>query len=98
MISFERIVSTDLVRHRMFYRTIIALFIGILTVNIHAAEKCPGVSNDSIEDFKDKYDLAPIVVYGKVTGVEKDIATLEVKCTLKGALPVSTLELTQRGL
>lgn len=81
----------------MFDRTIIALFICILAVNIHATEKCPGVSSDSYEDFKGKYDLASIVAYGKVSSVENDIAKLTVKCTLKGSLSVSTLELTQRG-
>lgn len=82
----------------MFSRTIIALSLVILAVNIHGLEKCSGPSSDSHEEFKWKYDAAPIVAYGEVTSVQKDTATLTVKCTLKGSLPVSTVELTQLGL
>jgi hypothetical protein len=67
----------------------------ISAVSINALERCPGVSNDSQEDFKYKYDAAPIVAYGTVSNVQKTTATLTVSCTLKGQLPVSTVELTQ---
>jgi hypothetical protein len=79
----------------MLFSTTIALFFCIFAVNINGLERCPGVSNDSQDDFKWKYDSAPIVAYGTVTDVKNNIATLKISCTLKGSLVVSTVELTQ---
>ncbi len=79
----------------MLYSTTIALLFCMFAVSIHGLEKCPGASNESQEDFKWKYDAAPIVAYGTVSNVQKTTATLTVSCTLKGQLPVSTVELTQ---
>lgn len=82
----------------MFSRTIIALIIAILAVNIHALQKCSGPSSDSQDEFQPKYDAASIVAYGEVASVQKDTATFTVKCTLKGSLSDSTIQLTQLGL
>jgi hypothetical protein len=79
----------------MLFSTTIALFFCIFAVSIHGSERCPGASNESQEDFKDKFDAAPIVAYGSVTGVKSNTATLKISCTLKGQLPVSTVELSQ---
>jgi len=83
----------------MFFTTIIALLFCISAGNINGLEHCPGVSSESQEDFKWKYDAAPIVAYGTVTEIKNNNAKLEVKlevkCTLKGQLTVSTLELSQ---
>jgi len=79
----------------MFVRTTIALFFCILAVSINGLERCPGASSESHEDFKYKYDAAPIVAYGTVSDVKGTIATLKISCTLKGQLPASTVELIQ---
>jgi len=79
----------------MFVRTTIALFFCILAVSINGLERCPGASSESYEDFKWKYDAAPIVAYGTVSDVKNNIATLKISCVIKGQLPVSTVELTQ---
>jgi hypothetical protein len=79
----------------MLFSTTIALLFCISAVSINALERCPGVSNDSQEDFKYKYDAAPIVAYGTVSEVKDKLVTLKVSCTLKGSLPVSTVELQQ---
>jgi hypothetical protein len=79
----------------MLFRTTIVLFLCIFTVSINGLERCPGVSSESQEDFKWKYDAAPIVAYGTVSDVKNNIATLKISCTLKGQLLVSTVELTQ---
>jgi hypothetical protein len=81
----------------MLFSTIIALFFCIFAVNINGLEKCPGASSESQDDFKWKYDAAPIVAYGTVTDVKNNIATLKISCALKGPLLVSTVELTQLG-
>jgi hypothetical protein len=67
----------------------------MFAVSIYGLERCPGASKESQEDFKWKYDVAQIVAYGTVSNVQKNTATLQVSCTLKGQLPVSTVELTQ---
>jgi hypothetical protein len=69
----------------------------MFAVSIYGLERCPGASKESQEDFKWKYDVAQIVAYGTVSNVQKNTATLQVSCTLKGQLPVSTVELTQLG-
>jgi len=79
----------------MFFSTTIALFFCIFSVSINGLERCPGASNESQDDFKWKYDSAPIVAYGTVSDVKNNIATLKISCVIKGQLPVSTVELTQ---
>jgi len=79
----------------MLFSTTIALLFCFSAVSIHALERCPGPSNESQEEFKWKYDSAPIVAYGTVSDVKDKIATLKVTCTLKGQLSVSSVELQQ---
>jgi len=79
----------------MLFSTSIAVFFCIFAVNINGLERCPGASSDSQEDFKLKYDTAPIVAYGTVSDVKNNIATLKISCALKGQLTVSTVEVTQ---
>lgn len=79
----------------MFYKTILTLIFCIFAVNINALERCPGASNESQDDFKVKYDTAPIVAYATVTDIKNNLASLKISCTLKGSLPVSTVEVTQ---
>jgi len=67
----------------------------IFAANINALERCPGPAIDSQEDFQWKYTAAPIVAYGTVTDVKNNMVTLKISCTLKGQLPVSTVELSQ---
>jgi hypothetical protein len=79
----------------MLFSTTIALLFCISAVSINALERCPGVSNESQEDFKWKYDAAPIVAYGSVSDIKDKIVTFKVSCTLKGQLTVSSVELQQ---
>jgi len=79
----------------MLFNTIIALLFCISAVSINALERCPGASSESQEDFKWKYDAAPIVAYGSVSDVKDKTVTLKISCTLKGPLPVSTVDLQQ---
>jgi hypothetical protein len=79
----------------MLFSTTITLFFCIFAVSINGLEKCPGASNDSQDDFKSKYDAAPIVAYGIVTDVKANVATLKISCSLKGQVLASTVELTQ---
>jgi len=74
---------------------IIALLFCIFTVNIYGLEHCSGPAEDSLAEFKVKYDAAPIVAYGIVTDVKSNTATFKVNCTIKGHLPIPTLELSQ---
>ena len=79
----------------MISSTTFAVVFCMLAVSIYGLEQCPGASSDSQDDFKWKYDAAPIVVYGTVSNVQKNVATLTVSCALKGQITVSTVELTQ---
>jgi hypothetical protein len=81
----------------MFIPTIIALLFCISTVSINALEHCSGASAESQDEFKWKYDTAPIVAYGLVSDLKNNLATFQVSCILKGQLPVSTVELSQIG-
>jgi len=58
-------------------------------------EKCPGPDNESLEEFKGKYDLSPIVAYGTVSKVLNDIVTLQISCVLKGKMNTLTIEVSQ---
>jgi hypothetical protein len=93
LIDLIRIQIFDI--FRMLYSTTLAVVFCMLAVSIHGLEQCPGASSESQEEFKWKYDAAPIVVYGTVSNVQKNVATLTVSCTLKGQFTVSTVELTQ---
>lgn len=79
----------------MLFSTTIALCFCIFAVSINGLERCPGASSDSQDDFKWKYDAAPIVAYGTVSEVKANTVTLKISCTLKGQLPLSTIELGQ---
>jgi len=79
----------------MLFSTTIALLFCIFAANTNALEHCRGPSSDSQEDFQWKYNAAPIVAYGTVTDAKNNMVTLKVSCTLKGQLPVSTVELSQ---
>lgn len=79
----------------MFSRFAIAFLCCIVAVNAQNLQKCPGPASDSQEDFQWKYDAAQIVAFGKAMEVNKNKVTFAVSCTLKGDLPVSTLELDQ---
>jgi len=79
----------------MFFTTIIALLFCISAGNINGLEHCPGVSSESQEDFKWKYDAAPIVAYGTVSEIKNKDVKLDIKCTLKGTFTVSTIEVSQ---
>jgi len=79
----------------MFYRLTFAFIFCILAVSAQNLEKCTGPASDSQEDFKWKYDAAPIVAFGKVAEVRNTKVIFTVSCTLKGDLPLSTLELDQ---
>jgi len=73
----------------------IALLFCISAISINALETCPGPAIDSQEDFKVKYDAAPIVIYGNVINVKDTAVTLTVTCTLKGSLSVTKIEASQ---
>lgn len=79
----------------MLSNTIFALMFCMFAVSINGLERCPGASSESQEDFKIKYDTAPIVAYATVTNLKNNLVTLQINCTLKGSLPVSLVEVTQ---
>lgn len=81
----------------MLFGTTIAVLFCISAVSISALEKCPGAASDSQEEFKWKYDTAPIVVYGTVSDVKNNMVTLTITCTLKGALPLTKVEVSQHS-
>ncbi|UJR15992.1 hypothetical protein I4U23_002911 [Adineta vaga] len=88
-------LSRASLRTNMNFIATIAIFFCISAVSIHAAEKCPGSSVDSQEDFKWKYDAAPIVVYGTASEVRNNLVSFTIKCLLKGSLTAAKLELPQ---
>jgi len=81
----------------MYFSTIIALLFCISAVSINGLETCKGPSTDAADDFKPKYEAAPIVVYGTVSDIKDKEVTLKVNCSLKDPLPVTSVEVQQFG-
>jgi hypothetical protein len=79
----------------MLFSTTIGLVFCIFVVSINGLERCPGASNESQEDFKWKYDTAPIVAYGTVSDVKNTLVSFKISCVLKGQIIVPTVEVTQ---
>ncbi|CAF0957826.1 unnamed protein product [Adineta steineri] len=89
------IVLVTLVALSMHLTITLALLFCISAVTINAAETCQGPAIDSQEDFKWKYDEAPIVIYANVVSVKDALVTITVNCTLKGSLDTARIEVSQ---
>ena len=76
--------------------SIITVIVCLSVFQLHAAEKCPGPAlSESQEDFKWKFDAAPIVAYGTVASVTNNVAKFQITCLLKGQVPLAELDVPQ---
>lgn len=81
---------------RMKFFSTIAVIVCLSIFQLHAAEKCPGPAlSESQDDFKWKFDAAPIVAYGTADSVTNNVAKFQIRCLLKGQVPVTELDLPQ---
>ena len=82
----------------MMFTSFLAVVLCVSAVSVNAADRCPGASlADSQEDFKFKYDAAPVVAYGAVSAVRNNVATFQIRCVIKGQLSLPSLDLPQLG-